>query len=86
MKIAKAFKVLPCISLLLTLTACGGGGGSSDSSDGPDTAEIDALVSRREALRVARDFAAADEIRDQLEKAGIVIEDNADGPRWRRTR
>ncbi|MGI9258838.1 MAG: cysteine--tRNA ligase [Gammaproteobacteria bacterium] len=60
--------------------------GSSDSSDGPGTAEIDALVSRREALRVARDFAAADEIRDQLEKAGIVIEDSADGPRWRRTR
>ena len=60
--------------------------GGSDSSDGPDTAEIDALVSRREALRAARDFAAADEIRDQLEKAGIVIEDSADGPRWRRTR
>jgi cysteinyl-tRNA synthetase len=60
--------------------------GGSDSSGGPDTAEIDALVRRREALRAARDFAAADEIRDQLEKAGIVIEDSADGPRWRRTR
>ncbi len=60
--------------------------GSNDSSDGPDTAEIDALVNRREELRAARDFAAADEIRDQLEKAGIVIEDSADGSRWRRTR
>ncbi len=60
--------------------------GRNDSSDGPGNAEIDALVSRREELRAARDFAAADEIRDQLEKAGVVIEDSADGSRWRRTR
>ena len=59
---------------------------SSDSAEGPSADEIDALVARREERRAARDFAAADEIRDELEKAGIVIEDSGDGPRWRRTR
>ncbi|HEY5624617.1 MAG TPA: cysteine--tRNA ligase [Gammaproteobacteria bacterium] len=51
-----------------------------------DASAIDDLVARREALRAAKDFAAADEVRDRLEKAGIVIEDSADGPRWRRAR
>ena len=49
-------------------------------------AEINELVSQRERLRTERDFAEADRIREQLEKAGIVIEDSSDGPRWRRVR
>lgn len=53
---------------------------------GPDDAEIDALVARREALRKERKFAEADAIRDELASAGIVIEDVAGGSRWRRTR
>jgi DNA-binding beta-propeller fold protein YncE len=41
MKVAKAFKVLPCIALLLTLTACGGGGGGSgDEADAIDPPRI----------------------------------------------
>ncbi len=51
-----------------------------------ESAEIDELVSRRERLRKERDFAAADRIRAQLEKASIVIEDSPEGPRWRRAR
>ncbi|MEE8237432.1 MAG: cysteine--tRNA ligase [Gammaproteobacteria bacterium] len=51
-----------------------------------EAAEIDDLVSRRERLRQERDFAAADRIRDELEKASIVIEDSPEGPRWRRAR
>jgi cysteinyl-tRNA synthetase len=47
-------------------------------------AELDALLVRRTEARMARDFAEADRIRDQLTKMGIVIEDGPDGPRWRR--
>jgi len=56
------------------------------AGDGPDDAEIDALVARRDALRKERKFAEADAIRDELASAGIVIEDVAGGSRWRRTR
>ena len=60
---------------------------AASGSPGPlETAEIDELVSRRERLRQERDFAAADRIRAQLEKASIVIEDSPEGPRWRRAR
>jgi len=46
--------------------------------------EIDALLSKRDAARVARDFAKADEIRERLAAAGVRIEDGAGGTRWRR--
>jgi cysteinyl-tRNA synthetase len=45
---------------------------------------IDELVERREAARVAKDFAESDRIRDELAAEGIVIEDAPEGPRWRR--
>jgi len=47
-------------------------------------AELDALLVKRTEARLARDFAEADRIRDQLTDMGIVIEDGPDGPRWRR--
>jgi cysteinyl-tRNA synthetase len=45
---------------------------------------IDALVTQREEARARRDFAEADRIRDQLAAEGVVLEDTAEGPRWRR--
>jgi len=45
---------------------------------------IDELLAQREAARAARQFATADQIRNQLEREGIVIEDTPQGPRWRR--
>jgi cysteinyl-tRNA synthetase len=45
---------------------------------------IDALVAERERARRAKDFAAADHIRTQLDADGIVIEDTPQGPRWKR--
>jgi cysteinyl-tRNA synthetase len=47
-------------------------------------AEIDALVAARTAARGAKDFAEADRIRDELTAKGIVVEDTAAGPVWRR--
>jgi cysteinyl-tRNA synthetase len=47
---------------------------------------VDALVGvavqQRQAARERKDFAAADTIRDELSRAGIVIEDTPRGPRW----
>ncbi|MGH8962481.1 MAG: cysteine--tRNA ligase [Jatrophihabitantaceae bacterium] len=50
------------------------------------TGVVDALarvaVDQRSAARERKDFAAADAIRDQLDGAGISVEDTAAGPRW----
>ncbi|MEO8694966.1 MAG: cysteine--tRNA ligase [Acidimicrobiales bacterium] len=54
------------------------------SSAGADSEEIAALVAARQAARVARDFAEADRLRDALTTRGIVVEDTAAGPVWRR--
>lgn len=45
--------------------------------------EIEALVRQREQARAARDWAAADAIRNCLAAMGIRVEDTPDGPRWR---
>ena len=49
------------------------------------TAEIQRLVDARQTARSARDYATADRIRDQLVAVGVVVEDRAEGPVWRRT-
>ncbi len=47
-------------------------------------ADIQALADARQAARKAKDFARADQLRDQLAAAGWVIEDTPKGPRVRR--
>jgi cysteinyl-tRNA synthetase len=46
--------------------------------------EIQALIDERQAARAAKNFARADEIRNQLIAMGIILEDTKDGVRWRR--
>ena len=46
--------------------------------------DIEKLIRRREEARADKDFALADTIRDQLEDMGILLEDTAEGVRWRR--
>jgi cysteinyl-tRNA synthetase len=48
-----------------------------------DEAEIQRLVDLRVAEKKARNFAEADRIREQLLQMGVVIEDTAQGPRWK---
>lgn len=46
--------------------------------------EIDALVQERQQARKDRNFARADEIRDELKVRGIVLEDTPQGVRWKK--
>lgn len=43
---------------------------------------VNALLEQRAAARAAKDWAAADAVRDTLAKAGLKIEDTPEGPRW----
>ncbi len=51
---------------------------------GEGDAEIDALVLRRAEAKKAKDFAQADQLRDQLKEMGIEVTDLPGGASWRR--
>ena len=46
--------------------------------------DIERLIEERQAARKNRDFARADEIRDELLEKGIILEDSREGVRWKR--
>ena len=47
-------------------------------------ATIEKLIEERLEARRNRDFKRSDEIRDELVAKGILLEDTAQGTRWRR--
>jgi cysteinyl-tRNA synthetase len=47
-------------------------------------AAVDALIEERTAAKKAKDFARADQIRQELLEQGIVLEDTKSGVRWKR--
>jgi cysteinyl-tRNA synthetase len=49
---------------------------------GVDEAEIERLVSERSAAREAKDWAAADTLRDRLLELGVEVHDTAGGSTW----
>ncbi|MFI7021275.1 cysteine--tRNA ligase [Micromonospora sp. NPDC049900] len=58
-----------------------GGARASDLRGVVDSLVALALEQRAQA-RVRKDWAAADALRDQLKRAGVVVEDTPQGPRW----
>ncbi|MBD0326385.1 MAG: cysteine--tRNA ligase, partial [Pyrinomonadaceae bacterium] len=46
--------------------------------------EVQELINQRQEARRRRDFARADQIRDELSSRGITLEDTKDGVRWKR--
>ena len=46
--------------------------------------EVESLIQQREEARKRKDFKASDSIRDELKKKGIILEDSANGVRWKR--
>ena len=47
-------------------------------------ADIEALIQERQVARKERNFARADEIRDELLAKGIILEDTREGVKWKR--
>ena len=56
------------------------------AAEDSEAAEIDALVAERAAAKKAKDFARADEIRNDLAKRGIELKDGPQGTTWERKR
>jgi cysteinyl-tRNA synthetase len=50
----------------------------------PLSAEVFALLERRDAARQARDWETSDRLREEIAAAGVAVEDTTDGQRWRR--
>ncbi len=55
-----------------------------DEEDDVDAARIEALIRERLAARRAKDYDRADQIRKQLEREGIILQDTPTGTRWKR--
>ena len=47
--------------------------------------EVENLIAERQAARKAKNFARADEIRNELLLKGSVLEDTREGVRWKRS-
>jgi cysteinyl-tRNA synthetase len=56
----------------------------ASSGDGLTDDEIEAKITARAEARANKDFAASDAIRDELQAAGIILEDAAGQTNWRR--
>jgi cysteinyl-tRNA synthetase len=46
--------------------------------------EIEQLILKREEARNVKDWKTADEIREQLKNLGVIVEDTAEGVKWRK--
>jgi cysteinyl-tRNA synthetase len=57
-------------------------GASSD--DAISAADIEALIVARQEAKLAKNYARADEIREELSAAGVVLEDSREGTQWKR--
>jgi cysteinyl-tRNA synthetase len=56
----------------------------SEPAGGMSADEVEGLIAERTAAKKSRDFARADQIRNELLEKGIILEDTKDGVRWKR--
>ena len=57
---------------------------AADASDGLSDEQIEQLIAERQQAKADKDWGRADQIRDELTAAGIILEDSPQGTRWRR--
>ena len=55
-----------------------------DKEDEILASDIEALIEERQAARKAKNFARADEIRDELMAKGIILKDTREGVQWKK--
>ncbi len=55
---------------------------ASDDDIGADA--IEALIAERQQAKLDKDYARADEIREELKAQGVALEDSREGTSWRR--
>ncbi|RLC32228.1 MAG: cysteine--tRNA ligase, partial [Deltaproteobacteria bacterium] len=53
------------------------------AGDQVDPSVIEKMIQERAAARKEKNWARADEIRDQLKKMGVILEDGPQGTTWR---
>lgn len=63
---------------------CGVLGIITDKEEALLDSEIEALIEERTMARKAKNFARADEIRNELLEKGIILEDTREGVKWKR--
>lgn len=56
----------------------------SRGGDEISEADIEALIAERKQSKKDKNFARADEIREELKAKGVVLEDSREGTKWRR--
>ncbi|GKX32145.1 cysteine--tRNA ligase [Vallitalea longa] len=70
--------------IILIDELCGILGIESKKKEGLLDEDVNKLIEKRQQARKDRDFALADEIRDELKEKGIILEDTREGVRWHR--
>jgi cysteinyl-tRNA synthetase len=78
-----AYAEVLAMTHVLGLSPADFAGGGESSLRKIVEALMPALLASRQAARERKDYQESDRIRDALTQAGIVVEDTADGPRWR---
>ena len=56
---------------------------SEDTADDDLVEYIEKKIDERKKARQEKDYAKSDEIRDELRKKGILLEDTRDGVKWK---